>query len=193
MPGDGAVMNGSTNPSALVERGAEIGAFGLQLAVIDIAHLADRNRRLVIAYGLARSQRLRHLLLEDRVALDIAARPALPAPAEPAHAMADIEKERLALLLAVIADIDAGLDLLVDDPAQRRLAQPVEFGRIDRFAAGPPHIKPGQLRRARQTAGMRGQDAVVAALHFLLPKIPRYRRAPFAAAHRQPPAGGARG
>ena len=27
----------------LVERGAEIGAFGLQLAVIDIAHLADRS------------------------------------------------------------------------------------------------------------------------------------------------------
>ena len=197
MPGDGAVMNGSTNPlGLLVERGAEIGAFGLQFAVIDIAHLADRKRRLVIADRLARRQRLRHLLLEDRVALDIAARPALPAAAEPAHAVADIEEERLALLLAVVADIDAGLDLLVDDPAQRRLAEPVEFGRIDRFAAGPPHIEPGQLRRARQAAGMGRQDAVVAALHFLPPENPAATSgvAPVVRlAIRLLPAGGARG
>src|SRR5215207_7432740 len=112
---------------ALVERRAEIGASGLELAVVDVAHLADRARRLVIADRLAGRQHLRHLLLQDRVALDVAARPALPAAAEPAHAVADIEKERLALLLAVVADIDAGLDLAVDDAAQRRLAEPLKF------------------------------------------------------------------
>jgi len=31
------------------------------------------------------------------------------------------------LLLAVVADIDTGFDLLVDDPAQCRLANPVEL------------------------------------------------------------------
>ena len=43
MPGDGAVMNGSTNPPrAVVERGAEIVAFGLDQRAIEVAHLADR-------------------------------------------------------------------------------------------------------------------------------------------------------
>ena len=41
--------------------------------------------------------------------------------------MPDVEKKRLALLLAVVADIDTGFDLLVDDPAQCRLANPVEL------------------------------------------------------------------
>ena len=61
------------------------------------------------------------------VAFDIAARPALPTVAETAHPMPDVEKKRLALLLAVVADIDTGFDLLVDDPAQCRLANPVEL------------------------------------------------------------------
>ena len=34
--------------------------------------------------------------------------PALPAVAETAHPMPDVEKKRLALLLAVVADIDTG-------------------------------------------------------------------------------------
>ena len=62
---------------------------------------------------------------KKRIAFDIAARPAV---AETDHPMPDVEKKRLALLLAVVADIDTGFDLLVDDPAQCRLANPVELG-----------------------------------------------------------------
>jgi len=118
MPGDGAVRNGSTKAFGFASRAAaEIGDFGLQLGIVDIAHLADGFRRLVIADRLATRQHLGHLLFQQRIALDIAARPALPAAAEAAHAVADVEEERLALLLAIVADVDAGLDLLVDDLA----------------------------------------------------------------------------
>src|SRR5580704_18168553 len=148
-----------------LERGAEIGDLRLQLGIIDVAHLADRLGRLVIADRLARRQRLGHLFFQQRVALDIAARPALPAAAEAAHPVADVEEEGLALLLAVVADVDAGLDLLVDDLAQGLLAEPVEFGRVDLAATSPPDIEPGQFRWARQAAGMGRQDPVLAPPH----------------------------
>jgi hypothetical protein len=66
-------------------------------------------------------------VLKKGIAFDIAARPALPAVVETAHPMPDVEKKCLALLLAVVADIDTGFDLLVDDPVQCRLANPVEL------------------------------------------------------------------
>ena len=86
--------------------------------------------------------------------------------------MADIEKEGLALLLAIIADVDPGLDLLVDDPAERGLAEPVELGRVDRAAAGALDIEPGERRRARQAAGVGRQDPLGAPLHGALPAGP---------------------
>src|SRR5205823_8145697 len=125
-----------------VEHGSEIGDLRFELAVIDIAHFADRLWWVHIRHRFARSQLLRHLLLQERIALDIAAGPALPAAAEPAHAVADIEEEGLALLLAIVADIDAGRGLLVDDLAKRLLAEPIELGRIDLAAARAPDIEP---------------------------------------------------
>src|SRR5438045_5997342 len=148
-----------------VEHGAEIGDLRFELAVIDIAHFADRLWWVHVRHRFARSQLLRHLLLQERVPLDIAAGPALPAAAEAAHAVADIEEEGLALLLAIVADVDAGLDLLVDDLAQGLLAEPLDFGRIDLAAARPPDIESGQLRRTRQTDGVGRQDALDAPPH----------------------------
>src|SRR4029077_9727686 len=108
-------------PLEPVEGRAEIGELGLQLGVVGVRDRADRPWRLVIADRFAGRQHLRHLLLEEGIALDIAARPALPRPAEPGHAVTDIKEERLALLLAVVADIDAGSELLVDDLRYRGL------------------------------------------------------------------------
>jgi hypothetical protein len=45
----------------------------------------------------------------------------------------------------IAADIDTGFDLLVDNPSQCRLANPVELSPIDRLAAGAAHIEPGEL------------------------------------------------
>ena len=108
--------------AAIVESAA-----ALALSVPAPTHFANRPWGLVIAHSLARGEHLRHLLLEKRIAFDIVARPALPAVAETAHPMPDVEKKRVALLLAVVADIDTGFDLLDDDPAQCRLANPVEL------------------------------------------------------------------
>ncbi len=152
-----------------VERGAEIATFRLDRTRIEIPHLADRLRRLVVADRLLRRQHLLHLRLQQRVALDIAPRPALPAVAKPAHPPPHVKEKRLALLLAVIADIDPGGDLLVDDPRQRRLAEPVELTLVDRLAAAAPDVKAHQFRRPRQAAGMRRQNPLGAPLHQSLP------------------------
>ena len=85
--------------------------------------------------------------------------------------MTHIEEERLALLLAVIADIDPGGDLLVDDLRNGLFAEPFDLIGIDRLAAGAADIHPGQLGRARQAAGMGGQDALGAPLHGGVPPL----------------------
>src|SRR5215470_20203264 len=79
--------------------------------------------------------------------------------------MADVQKEPLALLLAVVAEIDPRRSLFADDPAHRLASEPVEFGRVNRFASRLAHIEAGQLRRAWQAAGMGRKDAVFTAAH----------------------------
>ena len=103
----------------LVQRGAELGAFRLQRGDIDIAHLADRLRNAVT---VANGWPVRGVApgAEPRIAQRIRHRLAVPTAAEPAHAMAHIEEERLTHLLAVVADIDAGGDLLAP-PRRLRL------------------------------------------------------------------------
>src|SRR5689334_14230508 len=154
------------------ECSAKIGNLRIQFGVVDVTHLPNRLRWLVIAHSLACGEHLRHLFLEKRITFDIAARPALPAVAETAHPVADVEKKRLALLLAVVADIDTGFDLLVDDPAQCRLADLVELSRIDRLATGAANIEPGEFGRPRQAARMGGQNPLVAPPHRFLRSDP---------------------
>ena len=68
-----------------------------------------------------------------------------PAAAEPAHAVLHIEEECLALLLAVVADVDPGAELLrTTSPA--RLAQRRQLGGVDRLAARAADIEFGQRR-----------------------------------------------
>src|SRR5256714_845056 len=76
-----------------------------------------------------------------------------------------MEEKPLALLLAVVADVDPRLGLLLQDRAQRLLAQSFELGGIDRFSPRSAHIETCKLRRAGQAAGMGRQDAVFAAAH----------------------------
>ena len=78
--------------AAIVESAA-----ALALSVPAPTNFANRPWGLVIAHSLARGEHLRHLLLEKRIAFDIAARPALPGVAETAHPMPDVEKKRSAI------------------------------------------------------------------------------------------------
>ena len=67
------------------------------------------------------------------IALHVGARRPRPGAAEAAHAGAHIKEERLALLLAVVADVDAGVALSAHDRFQCGAAGFGEL-RIDRFA-----------------------------------------------------------
>ncbi len=166
MPGEGAVRNGSTKCApASSSAASELGAFGLDRAAAEIADFGDRLGRAHVADRLAGGELLFHDPAEHRVAQRIGAGAALPRSAKPAHAVADVQKEAFALLLAIVGDIDAGCGLLGDDAAQGLVAEPVDLRRIDRFAARSANIELGQLGRARQAAGMSGQDAVFAAAH----------------------------
>jgi hypothetical protein len=79
--------------------------------------------------------------------------------------MAQVEHERLALLLAVVDDVDAGSDLPGDHGANRLAAGRSHRALVDRLAAQAPGVKARQLDRMRQAAGVGGQDALLAALN----------------------------
>jgi hypothetical protein len=78
--------------------------------------------------------------LENGIALDVGARPTFPRAAKPGHAMADMEKESLSLLLAVVADVDAGFDLFRHDRMKGGTAFPFDFALVDLLAAGAAGI-----------------------------------------------------
>jgi hypothetical protein len=83
--------------------------------------------------------------------------------------MLHVKEEALALLLAVVADVDPGVELFGDHLAERVAASRGEFGGIDRLAARAAHVQPDQLGRPRQAAGVRGQDPFIAPAHGCLP------------------------
>ena len=149
----------------LIERGAEIGTLGADRARIEIAHLAHRHRRLEVADRGTPFLLLLHPSHELGVAHDIAPRVPLPASAEAAHPALQVKKKPLALLLAIVADVDPRGDLLRHHPRQRRAACRLDLGGIDRLAGGAPHVQPHQLRRPRQAARMGGQDPLRAPPH----------------------------
>jgi hypothetical protein len=135
-------------------------------AVVEISHLADRLRQPAQRgdLGLA-GVLLRPHPLEFRIAVDVGARRPFPAAAEAGQPGLEIEKERVALLLAVVADIDAGRALLVHDPPHGGAPGAIDLGVVGRVPACAGGIKPGELPRPRQAAGVGRQDSARAALH----------------------------
>jgi hypothetical protein len=85
---------------------------------------------------------------------------------EAGQAVAHVEHERFARLLAVVYHVEPGLDLLADNRAHRGAALRIDLGGIDRLARQALRVEPRQRGRARQAPGMRGEDAMFAALHF---------------------------
>src|SRR5688572_30082407 len=90
---------------------------------------------------------------------------ALPAAAEAAHPALQVEEETLALLLAVVADVDAGGDLLRHDPGERLPPGRLDRAAVDRLPGRTPRVKGDQLRRTGQAAGVGGQNPLRAATH----------------------------
>ena len=94
--------------------------------------------------------------------LELAPAAALGLAAETGHALRHIGLEADTLLLAVIADVYAGLPLLGDHMAHRLLHLGVELRLLVAFTGLAPHQKLAQHCATRQAADMRGEDAVAA-------------------------------
>ncbi len=86
----------------------------------------------------------------------------MDSPAEAGHALRHVGLEPDPLLLAVIADIDAGFFLLGDDVADGLFHLGVELRLVVAFAGLAAHQKLAQSLAARQAADMGGEDAVAA-------------------------------
>src|SRR4051812_24645896 len=89
------------------------------------------------------------------------------------HARRHVGLERDALLLAVIADVDAGVLLLVHDLGDRPVELVRHSLRIDRLSRLALDQQLGDRLVARQAADMRGQDAVAAHQHLRIPQEER--------------------
>ena len=120
--------------------------------------------------------------------LEFAAAPALRHAAEAGHALRHIGLEADALLLAVIADVDAGRDLLVDHMAYRLVHLGGHLLGVECLAGFLAHQQVGQLLVARQAADMGGQNAVPAEDHERVSSA-LYGRTICFALQRQPSAG----
>ena len=64
--------------------------------------------------------------------------------AEPGHAVLHVGEEALAGLLAVVADVDARLDLGRDDLRAGLLDRPLQLRRVDLLAPAAPAVQLGQ-------------------------------------------------
>ena len=161
MPGDGAVMKASTKaPVVERERLLERPDLGRVGAGIDVANRADGHAEArSCSTARAARQSLAPGLRELRVVRQLAADGALPAAPESGHAALHIKEERLAHLLAVARDVDAGGALQLDRPARRRLAFGRQLCLIYDLAVGASGVEVDEARGSRQAAGMGGQNA----------------------------------
>ena len=148
IPGDGAVMNVSRKPVPNLRSRSASSRMGAALtySTADSAAGAfDDARRMREARG--------HLPVVARKLDLVARRRALRLAAEAAHAARHVGLKADTGLLAVVADIDAGFDLALDDMAGRSLDLARKRGRID----GSPRPPAGSTDRTafRCAAGCR--------------------------------------
>ena len=90
-----------------------------------------------------------------------------------AHALGHVSLEADALLLAIVADVDAGILLLGDHMGDRGVHFAVHFGLVEGLARFALDQQFGQFGVARQAADMGRENAVFAGQHG---KVPLARR-----------------
>ena len=132
-------------------------------AHVGVFHVGDRLRGIgdLGAMHEAPAERRHQVGMLDEVLADAALRLAAIA----AHARRHVGLERDALLLAVIADVDAGVLLPLDHLGDRTVELVRHFFRIDRLASLALDQQLGDRLVARQAADMGGQNAVAAGEH----------------------------
>ena len=133
------------------------------LAEIRVGDLGHRLWRVVDPRGArAHAGQARHVV---RVLGDVARHAPLALAAEAAHPLGRIGREPDARLLAVVADVDAGLELLAHHVAHCGLGLAGQGGGVDGLAAVLADEQVAKRGGARQAADVSGQDALIAAFH----------------------------
>ena len=167
IPGEGAVMNGSTKAPGRSSSAARKSAHSRpRVRGVDVAHLTDRLRRLVIADRLARRQHLRHLRLQQPGS----ARHRRAANASSCRRTRSCDGghrgKNASRCCSPLLPMSMPASICLSRTC-RRAALPSRSSSAGstEVAAGALDIEAGQLGRSRQAAGMRRQDAVLAPLH----------------------------
>ena len=163
MPGDGAVMKRSANglPSPAMRLKAR--DLALDRRGVVIVQFALRFRRVLLPADVRKAAR--EILHQLGELLELAAAAALRFAGKARHALRHVGLKADPLLLAVVADVDAGFFLLGDHMADRLVHFGVELRRVVAFAGFAPDQKLAQRFAARQAADMGGEDAVAADNH----------------------------
>ena len=142
---------------------------------VAVGHRADRRRRRhqVDLHPLpAGAGELEEVGVLEQVAHQ---RP-LARAAEPGHPVLHVGEEALAGLLAVVADVDAGVDLRRDHRRGRGLDRPPELGVVDLLAPAAPTVQLGQRLGSREAPGVGGEEPRLAEQHGIAPASCRRRR-----------------
>ena len=155
MPGEGALMNGSTKAPGSRQHRTKMAAFVVDRARIEIAYLADRLRQS----AERRHLRLAGMLLQPHslefgIALDVRTRRALPVAAEAGKPGLEIEKESAAARRFCRR---SPLRTALHDRSHRLAAVRSISATSTSSPRARKRIEPRQLARPRQATGM-GQN-----------------------------------
>src|SRR5215475_5176178 len=101
---------------------------------------------------------------------DVPRHPPLAGATEAAHAPGRVRGEAHARLLAVVAHVDARLQLLLHHVTHGRLGLASQSADVDGLATVLAYEQVAQGGRSGQAADVSGEDAVLAALHRIPPR-----------------------
>ena len=138
-------------------------ALALRLGEVRVAHLGHRLGRVRDARGVSPPE-VEHGAIVG-VLGDVAGERPPALAAEALHPPRDVGGKPRARLLAVIADVDARLELLLHDVPHRLLGQAVEIALVDGLAPVLADEQVAQHGRTRNAADVRDEDAAIAAVH----------------------------
>ena len=157
--GRGGAHEQARSPGVCASAALQIGDVPLRGAGVAHADRAVAGRRLAArAAGIAED-----LPGQRREVDEVLVDEAVAGAAEARQPVLDVGGVARLRHLAVVDDVDAGLDLLADDLGHRRADRARRAPRLDRhaFLLGEHHAD--EVLRPRQAAGMRGEKALGAA------------------------------
>src|ERR1700730_15011156 len=103
--------------------------------------------------------------LEFRIMIHVGTRRSLPTPTKARKPMPEVKEEGLALLLAIVADINSRLRLLTHYRSHGLSPGTIDRSLIDRLRVRTHGVESRKLPRTRQTSSMRRQYSAVTVLH----------------------------